>query len=124
MIKQVTGRWGKAGVKGRPCAGQVVNLNTSQGANLTSAAMAAVELATRAVDAALRSADLVTAKANISQEASARTPLPLLPTSVASARRRLGTRGWGRAGGALKLPCLAHAAAEPCNEIEMPMPPI
>jgi len=47
---------------------EVERLNVSAGANLTTAALAAVDLATQAVDAALRNADLVTAKANISQE--------------------------------------------------------
>lgn len=110
---------GQGGLKGRSCAGQVVHLNTSQGANLTSAAMAAVELATRAVDAALRNADLVTAKANISQEASARRSRHCY-SSVAPARRELGKGGRGVS--ALKLPYLAHAAAEHCIEIEMPVP--
>lgn len=42
--------------------------NISVGANLTNAALAAVDLATQAVDVALRNADFLTAKANFSQE--------------------------------------------------------
>jgi len=42
--------------------------NISVGANLTNAALAAVDLATQAVDIALRNADVLTAKANFSQE--------------------------------------------------------
>lgn len=42
--------------------------NISTGANLTDAALAVVDLATRSVDAALRNADSLTAKANVSQE--------------------------------------------------------
>lgn len=42
--------------------------NISAGANLTDAALAVVDLATRSVDAALRNADFLTAKANVSQE--------------------------------------------------------
>ena len=59
--------------------------NISAGANLTSAALAAVDLATQAVNAALRSADLLTAKANISQEVrSAHRPPATQPRATAT----------------------------------------
>jgi hypothetical protein len=56
------------------CAGvphlQALLPNVSRGANLTDAALAVVDLATRGVDAALRNADVLTARANVSQEVS------------------------------------------------------
>lgn len=56
---------------------QVEEADLSKDGNLTKAALVAVDLATRAVDQALHNADVITAKANISQEVTAPPPSSL-----------------------------------------------